>query len=147
MHRLSWKETKKYRQTFSEASADAAWAAFFSWHRSSAAASLYWSALQAASREAESKLGRLIFQKLKLSPEVLILIMNKGGVLELVWDTCDARLIFKLTVTDFFFILPANQVWECTAPLAAACLTLGCRGPALYSVNRQRVGKMGREQL
>lgn len=54
IHRLSWKEGSKYRPACSEASADAAWAG-------SGAAPCCCYALNAALKEAENKLGLLVF--------------------------------------------------------------------------------------
>lgn len=141
MHRLSWKEIK-YRQTFSEASADAAWAAFFSWHCSSTAASLCWSALKAASKEAESKLGSFFRSSDWAQKHWSWLWVERWPQVGLRYTWC--KTDFKLSVVQICFILAANQV---RTPLSAACQVLGCRRSALHSVNGQWVVKLGTEQF
>lgn len=135
------KKIKKYRQTFCEASADAAWAAFFSWHCSSTATSLCWSVLKAASEKAESKLGLFMGSSDWAQKHWSWLWVGRWPQVGLrsMWCKADFKL---LSVLQICFILAANQV---RAPLSAACQVLGCRWWALHSVNGQWVVKLGRE--
>lgn len=116
----------------------------FSWHCSSTAASLCWSALKAASKEAESKLGSFLeAQTEPRSTDIMIVSREVApSWFEIhVWYKTDFKLFSVLQVC---FILAANQV---RAPLSAACQVLRCRRSALHSVSGQWAVKLGREHF